>query len=108
MYMRSAVDYDVDTYAMDTVVEVIEHPDTPRLAAFERVVFECARPRTMIVVTPNIECEVRFETLPADNFHHKGHRFEWMRGEFQAWVNAIADRFGYTVGFAPVGPVDGE
>ena len=28
------------------VVEVIEHLDPPRLAAFERVLFELAQPRT--------------------------------------------------------------
>lgn len=33
-------------------VEVIEHLDPPRLAAFERVVFEFARPRTVIITTP--------------------------------------------------------
>jgi len=35
------------------VVEVIEHLDPPRLAAFERVVFDCARPATVVVtMTP--------------------------------------------------------
>jgi len=58
-----------------TVVEVIEHLDAPRLAAFERVVFECAKPRTVIVTTPNVEYNVRFETLPAGKFRHKDHRF---------------------------------
>jgi len=91
-----------------TVVEVIEHLDAPRLAAFERVVFECAKPRTVIVTTPNIEYNVRFETLPAGKFRHRDHRFEWTRAEFQAWANTVAERFGYTVSFAPVGPVDSE
>ena len=91
-----------------TVVEVIEHLDAPRLAAFERVVFECARPRTVIVTTPNVEYNVRFETLPAGKFRHKDHRFEWTRAEFQEWANSVAERFGYTVRFAPVGPVDSE
>ncbi len=30
------------------VVEVIEHLDPPRLAAFERVLFEFARPQTVV------------------------------------------------------------
>ncbi len=47
------------------VIEVIEHLDPPRLAAFERVVFECARPRAVIVTTPNSEYNVKFTTLPA-------------------------------------------
>ena len=91
-----------------TVVEVIEHLDAPRLAAFERVVFECARPATVIVTTPNIEYNVRFETLPAGKLRHKDHRFEWSRAEFQAWANGVAKRFGYSVRFAPVGPEDSE
>jgi len=90
------------------VVEVIEHLDAPRLAAFERVVFECARPRTVIVTTPNIEYNVRFETLPAGKLRHKDHRFEWTRAEFHGWANAVAERFGYTVRFAPIGPQDEE
>jgi 3' terminal RNA ribose 2'-O-methyltransferase Hen1 len=91
-----------------TVVEVIEHLNAPRLAAFERVVFECAKPRTVIVTTPNVEYNVRFETLPAGNFRHKDHRFEWTRAEFQEWANSVAERFGYAVRFASVGPVDSE
>ncbi|MCZ6652007.1 MAG: 3' terminal RNA ribose 2'-O-methyltransferase Hen1 [Planctomycetota bacterium] len=91
-----------------TIVEVIEHLDAPRLAAFERVVFECARPRTVIVTTPSIEYNVRFETLPAGKFRHKDHRFEWTRAEFQTWASGVAKRFAYAVLFAPVGPEDIE
>ncbi|MCH7873114.1 MAG: 3' terminal RNA ribose 2'-O-methyltransferase Hen1, partial [Planctomycetes bacterium] len=84
------------------VVEVIEHLDAPRLAAFERVVFECARPQTVIVTTPNIEYNVRFDTLPAGKLRHKDHRFEWTREEFEAWADGVAGRFGYSVRFTPV------
>ena len=91
-----------------TVVEVIEHLDAPRLAAFERVVFECARPATVIVTTPNIEYNVRFETLPAGKLRHKDHRFEWTRAEFQEWAHAVAERFGYSVRFAQIGTEDDE
>ncbi len=61
------------------VVEVIEHLDQSRLAAFERVLFEFARPQTVIVTTPNIEYNVRFETLPTGQLRHRDHRFEWTR-----------------------------
>ncbi|HSI36184.1 MAG TPA: 3' terminal RNA ribose 2'-O-methyltransferase Hen1 [Tepidisphaeraceae bacterium] len=88
------------------VVEVIEHLDEPRLAAFERVVFEFARPRTVIVTTPNVEYNVRFETLPAGQFRHKDHRFEWTRAQFRQWAERVAARFGYAVRFAPIGPED--
>lgn len=88
------------------VVEVIEHLDPPRLAAFERVLFECARPGTVVLTTPNREYNVKWESLPAGRFRHRDHRFEWTRAEFQEWANRIAARFGYTVRFLPVGPED--
>ena len=88
------------------VVEVIEHLDPPRLAAFERVLFEFARPRTVVLTTPNVEYNVKFETLPAGRFRHKDHRFEWTRGQFREWAEGVAERFGYAVRFEPVGPED--
>jgi 3' terminal RNA ribose 2'-O-methyltransferase Hen1 len=88
------------------VVEVIEHLDPPRLTAFERVLFEFARPRTVVLTTPNAEYNIKFETLPAGAFRHKDHRFEWTRPEFQSWAKRVADRCGYGVAFIPVGPED--
>jgi 3' terminal RNA ribose 2'-O-methyltransferase Hen1 len=93
-------------YDAATVVEVIEHQDAPRLAAFERVLFEFARPQTVVLTTPNVEYNVKFETLPAGKMRHKDHRFEWTRAEFQFWANAIAARFGYSTRFLPIGPED--
>lgn len=89
-----------------TVVEVIEHQDPPRLAAFERVLFEFANPQTIVVTTPNVEYNVKFESLPAGKLRHKDHRFEWTRAEFQSWANRMAGRFGYSVRFLPIGPED--
>jgi 3' terminal RNA ribose 2'-O-methyltransferase Hen1 len=91
-----------------TAVEVIEHLDPPRLAAFERVVFEHAKPNTIIITTPNSEYNVRFETLPAGQFRHKDHRFEWTREQFQTWAGDVAQRYGYTVAFRSVGNEDAE
>ena len=88
------------------VVEVIEHLDQPRLAAFERVLFEFAKPASIVLTTPNVEYNARFETLPAGKFRHKDHRFEWTRAEFQNWADGMANRFGYAVRFLPVGPED--
>lgn len=85
------------------LVEVIEHLDPPRLAALERVLFEFARPGTVVVTTPNREYNVIWETLPAGQLRHGDHRFEWTREEFQDWSRRIADRFGYEVRFAPIG-----
>ncbi len=90
------------------VVEVIEHLDPPRLAAFERVLFEFARPGVVVLTTPNREYNVRWEMLPAGGLRHPDHRFEWTRAEFQAWAERVAARFGYRVTFRPVGPVDPE
>lgn len=89
-----------------TVIEVIEHLDPPRLAAFERVLFECAQPKAAIITTPNSEYNVKFETLPAGRFRHKDHRFEWSRREFSSWAHSIGERFGYSVRFLPIGPED--
>jgi len=88
------------------VVEVIEHLDQPRLMAFERVLFEFARPTNIVVTTPNREYNVLFPTLPAGKMRHADHRFEWTRQEFQDWATPVAARFGYSVRFEPVGPVD--
>jgi 3' terminal RNA ribose 2'-O-methyltransferase Hen1 len=86
------------------IVEVIEHLDPARLSAFERVVFEHARPRTVVLTTPNREYNVMWETLPAGQMRHGDHRFEWTRAEFQAWANNVARSFGYSVKFLSVGP----
>ena len=99
----------LDGFDAAAVVEVIEHLDPPRLAAFERVLFEFARPATVVVTTPNVEYNVRFETLPAGQFRHKDHRFEWTR----AAVPGVGRRrsrsgSGTRVRFLPVGPDDPE
>ncbi len=90
------------------VVEVVEHLDPPRLAAFERVLFEFARPRTVVLTTPNRDYNVTWETLGARQFRHPDHRFEWSRQEFRAWAEAVAGRFGYAVRLLPVGPEDAK
>ncbi|HYG81632.1 MAG TPA: 3' terminal RNA ribose 2'-O-methyltransferase Hen1 [Pyrinomonadaceae bacterium] len=89
-----------------TVVEVIEHLDGPRIFAFERVLFEFARPATVVLTTPNVEYNVKFEGLPAGRFRHKDHRFEWTRAEFRQWAERVAARHGYTARFLPVGDED--
>ena len=91
-------------YDAAAVIEVIEHLDLPQLTAFERVLFEFACPKTIVLTTPNIEYNVKFENLQASTFRHKDHRFEWTRDEFQSWAVDVAKRFGYTVVFHPIGP----
>jgi SAM-dependent methyltransferase len=88
------------------LMEVIEHVDPPRLAALARTVFGHAAPATVIVTTPNVEYNVRFETLPAGASRHRDHRFEWTRAQFRDWAGAAAARYGYAVRYLPVGPDD--
>ena len=89
-----------------SVVEVVEHLDQPRLRAFERVLFESARPGTIALTTPNAEYNVKWPSLPAGQLRHQDHRFEWTRLEFQRWANEVASRFGYTVAYRPIGDED--
>ncbi|MFE0511151.1 3' terminal RNA ribose 2'-O-methyltransferase Hen1 [Streptomyces sp. NPDC058964] len=95
-------------YDAAVLSEVIEHLDLPRLPALEYAVFGHARPRTVLVTTPNVEYNVRWETLPAGHVRHGDHRFEWTRAEFRAWARAVAERHGYEIAFGPVGPDDPE
>jgi 3' terminal RNA ribose 2'-O-methyltransferase Hen1 len=88
------------------LVEVIEHLEPERLAALEANVFGAARPGTVVVTTPNVEYNARFETLPAGRFRHKDHRFEWTREQFRGWAGVVAERHGYSVRYVPVGPED--
>jgi 3' terminal RNA ribose 2'-O-methyltransferase Hen1 len=88
------------------LVEVIEHLDPPRLRAFERVVFEFARPGTVVITTPNAEYNVHFVGLANGTMRHKDHRFEWSRAEFQSWARGVADRHGYGVKTLGVGADD--
>ncbi|MFD9094915.1 3' terminal RNA ribose 2'-O-methyltransferase Hen1 [Streptomyces collinus] len=95
-------------YDAAVLSEVIEHLDLPRLPALEYAVFGHARPRTVLVTTPNVEYNVRWETLPAGHVRHGDHRFEWTREEFRGWARTVAERHGYEVAFTPVGPDDPE
>ncbi len=89
-----------------TVVEVVEHLDPSRLVAFERVLFAHARPRHVVLTTPNREYNARFEGLPAGTLRHGDHRFEWSRAELAAWAQPVATRHGYRVELSGIGPLD--
>ncbi|GHC55187.1 3' terminal RNA ribose 2'-O-methyltransferase Hen1 [Streptomyces violaceochromogenes] len=110
LFQGSLAYTDVRLKGYDAAVlsEVIEHLDLPRLPALEYAVFGSARPRTVLVTTPNVEYNVRWESLPAGHVRHGDHRFEWSRAEFRAWAEAVAERHGYGVAFEPVGPDDPE
>ncbi len=62
--LQSSLTYrDQRLAGLDAVVlmEVVEHIDPSRLPALERTVFRYAAPRTVVVTTPNVEHNVRFE-----------------------------------------------
>jgi 3' terminal RNA ribose 2'-O-methyltransferase Hen1 len=107
--LQSSLTYRDERFAgFDAMVlmEVIEHLDVPRLPSLERTVFAQARPRTVIVTTPNAEHNVRFEHLAAGTMRHRDHRFEWTRGEFAEWANRVGNHHGYTVQLRPIGEDD--
>lgn len=88
------------------LVEVIEHLDPDRLPALERALFEHARPNTVVVTTPNVEYNVKFEGLPSGTMRHADHRFEWTRAEFAAWASGVASRYDYQVSITGIGEED--
>jgi 3' terminal RNA ribose 2'-O-methyltransferase Hen1 len=94
-------------YDAAVCVEVIEHIDKNRLAAFEDVLFTHARPRVVVITTPNIEYNEKFEQMSGP-LRHGDHRFEWTRGEFRAWGDEVAGRNGYGAAFIDIGDVDEE
>jgi len=85
------------------IVEVIEHLDENRLKSFERVVFECAKPKTVVLTTPNGEYNVLFENMSEEQMRHDDHRFEWTRAEFEKWGGKVAAKHNYFVDFLPIG-----
>jgi 3' terminal RNA ribose 2'-O-methyltransferase Hen1 len=88
------------------VVEVIEHLEPSRLGSFERVVFQHAHPKAVLVTTPNREYNARFPSLPAGRVRHRDHRFEWTRSEFRDWSKRVGDAHGYSARFVPIGSED--
>jgi 3' terminal RNA ribose 2'-O-methyltransferase Hen1 len=87
------------------VVEVIEHVDPPLLDAFAAALFGAARPRTIVLTTPNRDYNARYQALGAA-LRHDDHRFEWTRAEFAAWAESVADRFGYVLRLEGIGEAD--
>ena len=83
--------------------EVIEHLDTDRLPHLERALFGDARPRIVVISTPNREHNVLFEGLKPGGFRHADHRFEWTRAEFAAWAERVASEHGYSARIEGIG-----
>ena len=96
---------DVDIAAC---VETIEHIDLERLPRVERCVFGYARPRAVIITTPNREYNRNYEMVGTERLRHRDHRFEWTREEFTRWCSDTAGQYGYRYRIEMVGPVDDE
>lgn len=90
------------------LVEVIEHVDPGRLPSLERAVWGRARPRLVVLTTPNVEHNARFPGLAAHEHRHHDHRFEWTRSELRAWGQAVADRYDYRLRIDEIGAADPE
>jgi 3' terminal RNA ribose 2'-O-methyltransferase Hen1 len=97
------IDQRLEGFDAAAVVEVIEHLDLNRLKAFERVLFEFAKPKTVVLTTPNKEYNVMWDQLGSEEMRHDDHRFEWTRNEFSEWSNKIAVAFNYKVELFPIG-----
>ncbi|MDO5678278.1 MAG: 3' terminal RNA ribose 2'-O-methyltransferase Hen1 [Propionibacteriaceae bacterium] len=108
---QSSVTYrDDELKGFDAIllVEVIEHLELDRLPSLEANIFGSARPRHVVVTTPNAEHNAKYPDLAAGTFRHTDHRFEWTRAEFQEWGARVAAEHGYAVEFRPVGDVEPE
>jgi 3' terminal RNA ribose 2'-O-methyltransferase Hen1 len=90
------------------LVEVIEHLDQDRLPALADAVFGAAKPKSVVVTTPNADYNVVFEHLPAGQFRHPDHRFEFTRAQFTNWAGEVAQRYGYAVEFSGIGDAHPE
>lgn len=95
-------------YDAAAVVEVIEHLDQNRLAAFAQVLFGVAAPPAVVVTTPNIEYNANYEHLVAGSLRHGDHRFEWTREQFRQWGSAVGERYGYSVSYSEIGDIDAD
>ena len=87
------------------MVETIEHVEPSQLSRLERSIFEAARPRLVLITTPNREYNVLYG-LADDERRHPEHRFEWSRAKFREWALGVGGRRGYAVEMADVGRSD--
>ncbi len=109
LLQSSATYADARLAGLDAVVlmEVVEHVDPELLPALAGSVFGAARPRLVVVTTPNVEHNVRYGMAPG-RLRHRDHRFEWTRAELRAWADQVAAEHGYEVAYAGVGDDDPE
>ncbi len=93
----------LEGYDAAALIEVIEHLEFNRLKALERVLFEFAKPKTIVITTPNQEFNIMWQNLHAEDMRHDDHRFEWTRKEFSDWTKKISEKYNYKVEHFPIG-----
>jgi len=93
-------------YDCATIIEVIEHLDENRLNVFTEVIFGNAKPRIVIITTPNIEYNKNYPNFTEKDFRHKDHRFEWNNKQFQEWAFVTAKKYNYEVEYEKIGNLD--
>ena len=98
----------LEGYDAAAIVEVIEHLDENRLKSFERVIFEFAKPKTVVLTTPNGEYNILYENMEENTMRHTDHRFEWTRKQFEKWADNVAKNNNYKVEFLPIGEEDSK
>ncbi|MFC4160121.1 3' terminal RNA ribose 2'-O-methyltransferase Hen1 [Chitinimonas lacunae] len=98
----------IEGFDLAACIEVIEHLDPGRVAMLTRVLFGHARPRRVLLSTPNRDYNVRYPNLRAGALRHADHRFEWSRAEFAAWAAGVARDHGYSYELAGIGEADAE
>ena len=104
----SAVHRDERLAGLDAIVlsEVVEHLDPERLPALVDAVLADARPRTVVITTPNVEhnaCYVRDGGLAPGQLRHPDHRFEWTRRQMRDWAQRVGADHGYSAVFSGIG-----
>jgi small RNA 2'-O-methyltransferase len=119
-YLIEQMRYENTNLDCISMVELIEHMHADVLEKSMDTVFAKLRPRLVIISTPNYEFNVVFDELERASvqsdeclngdraktahpdstsvnerkFRHYDHKFEWTRGEFQAWCqNQILKKY---------------
>jgi SAM-dependent methyltransferase len=134
LFQTSLFYRDTRTQGFDAaaVVEVMEHLDENRLAAFARVLFGFIHSPTVVITTPNVEYNENYDGLigirldgslqsngvasggstagglTGRRFRHGDHRFEWTREQFRQWAEGVAKQYGYCVRIEEIGSRDEE
>lgn len=88
------------------LMEVLEHLDPLDVDRVVDAIFGDARPRSVLVTTPNAEHTARFPGLGQMGMRHPDHKFEWTRSEFARWASKVESAYGYVADVAGIGSWD--